>query len=218
MDLFIFVLNIIGTIAFAASGAILAIEKRMDVFGVIVLGIVTAVGGGYIRDITLGHFPPEMFKTPIFTIIAISVAIILFIPGIRKIFLKNQTVYDAVIFIMDSIGLGAFTVLGVTYSMRAGFDGLFLNLFVGTITGVGGGVLRDIFACEMPCIFRKHIYACASTAGALITYLLYYVAHAWWVAVAGVISIFIIRCFSAYFRWNLPLASDKNEPITKKGD
>lgn len=206
MDEFIFALNIIGTIAFAASGAILATEKRMDIFGVIVLGIITSVGGGFIRDITLGSFPPETFKNPVFALVATIVSTIIFIPYIREKLTKNKKVYDVVIFIMDSIGLGVFTALSVTYCMRAGHGGMFLNLFVGVITGVGGGVIRDLLACEMPCIFKKHIYACASAAGALVTYFLYNISGVWIATLAGILCVFIIRCFSAYFRWNLPLA------------
>lgn len=206
METFIFVLNVIGAIAFASSGAIVAIEKKMDIFGVTVLGITTAVGGGFIRDITLGNVPPETFKNPIFALIAISMSIILFIPKIRKLIIKSRKIYDLVMFIMDSVGLGVFTTLGVTYCLESGFDGFFLNLFVGVVTGVGGGVIRDVFAGDTPYIFKKHIYACASAVGAIVTYCLYnsygYVAA----IISGFTAIILIRCFSAYFKWNLPTA------------
>ncbi len=211
MDLFIFILNIIGTIAFAASGAILAIDKKMDIFGVAALGTITAVGGGFIRDVTLGNVPPETFKTPVYALVAVGVSIIMFIPGVRKAMMKNRSFYDLMMFGMDSVGLGVFTVVGITYCMNLGFDGFFLNLFVGIITGVGGGVFRDILACDMPFIFRKHIYACASAAGAIITFLLYNVTEQWIATTTGVLSIIIIRCFSAYFRWNLPSPKAKSE-------
>ena len=163
METFILILNIIGTIAFASSGAILAMEKKMDIFGVIVLGITTSVGGGFIRDITLGNVPPETFKNPVFALIATSISIVLFIPRIRKLLTKSRKIYDHIMFIMDSIGLGAFTTIGVTYCLESGFDGFFLSLFVGVVTGVGGGVVRDII-----CMFLGSKTTCSTCPSLLL--------------------------------------------------
>lgn len=206
MDIFVFALNTIGTIAFAASGALLAIEKKMDLLGVVILGLTTAVGGGFIRDITLGHLPPQMFLSPIWASIAIIVSVIIFLPHVRALINKSEKKYNFFMFIMDSIGLAAFTATGVTTSMQHGHTGISLILFVGVITGCGGGVLRDIFAGETPYIFKKHIYACASAVGALVTYMLYNICGDALAGISGFCIIIIVRCLSARYKWNLPTA------------
>ena len=98
--------EIIGTLAFAVSGAIAALKKGMDIFGVATLGLITAVGGGVIRDIILGNTPPAVFKDPMYALLAVFTSVIIFLPAVRKIFSKSQKAYDIVMLIMDSVGLG----------------------------------------------------------------------------------------------------------------
>lgn len=198
MELF-FIFEIIGTIAFAISGALMAIRKKMDIFGVAILGMTTAVAGGIIRDLVLGITPPAAFVHPIYALVAIGVSVIMFIPAIRKALSKLETV----LLIMDSIGLAIFTVIGVRAGME--FHNLFLTVFVGTVTGVGGGVLRDLFAGNRPYIFVKHFYACASIIGSLICALLWEQSELI-AMIAGMGSIFILRILAAVFKWSLPKA------------
>ena len=109
----IFILEIIGTIAFAWSGAIVGIKKEMDIFGVVILGMVTAVGGGIIRDVVLGKTPPNTFMNPVYALVAMGVAILAFIPHVRRQFLKHLKRNDISMMVLDSLGLGIFTAVGI---------------------------------------------------------------------------------------------------------
>ena len=168
------IFEIIGTISFAVSGAITAINKKMDIFGVIILGIVTAVGGGAIRDLVLGINPPVTFTSPVYAVVAAVTAIIVFIPAVLKFLHKKKAIYDYALLVMDSLGLAVFTVIGIetAVSNTSEFNS-FLLLFVGVITGIGGGVLRDIMAGNIPYIFVKHFYASASLIGAAVCIILW---------------------------------------------
>ena len=207
MEIFIFTLEIIGTVAFAVSGAMTAMKKNMDIFGVIILAETTAVGGGIIRDLMLGIHPPGTFRHPVYGIVAMFTAIILFFPFMRRLLTKNRRVYELVMLIMDSLGLGIFTVVGIqtAYNTSTKYN-IFLLIFVGVITGVGGGVLRDIMAGDTPYIFVKHIYACASIAGAICCALVWK-----WNSTAAILSgsvlTILIRFLAAKFRWSLPKAN-----------
>ncbi len=204
-----FVLEIIGTIAFAVSGALLAVSKKMDIFGIITLGVVTAVGGGVIRDLVLGHTPPVTFRNPVYALVAIAVSVIVFIPGVRRLIHKKPHTYDLVMLIMDGVGLGTFTVVGIQNAYVTDEErNYFLLIFVGMITGIGGGVIRDILAGDTPYIFVKHFYASASLIGAVVCILLWeFIGE--YVALAGGTSVIIIlRFLAARYHWSLPKATD----------
>ena len=165
MDIFILVLELIGAAAFAVSGAMTGIRKNMDIFGAFVLALTVAVGGGIIRDIILGAFPPAMFQNPIYALTAFLTCLIVFIPQVRDLLERSSRV----MLLADSIGLGIFTVSGAMRAFEVSENPtVFLAVFVGVITGVGGGLLRDVMAGDMPYIFVRHIYATASIAGALL--------------------------------------------------
>ena len=136
-----FILEMIGTIAFAASGALVGSEQKMDIFGVSVLGVITAVGGGMIRDVTLGIIPPGVFQKPVYAAVAVLTSVLVFfLLYFKREMLKGNVTYDKVMLVMDSVGLGIFTVVGVNTGIRQGFaDNTFLLVFVGTITGDGRG-------------------------------------------------------------------------------
>jgi len=199
VDILFFIFDMIGTVAFAISGALTAIRKKMDIFGVAILGMTTAVAGGIIRDLILGITPPAAFVQPVYALTAIAVSLIMFIPAIRKAISH----LESVLLVMDSIGLAIFTVTGVNAGMA--HHNLFLTVFVGTVTGVGGGVLRDLFAGNRPYIFVKHFYACASIIGSLISALLWNFNEVLAV-IAGMAAIFILRILAAIFKWSLPKA------------
>ena len=205
----LFILEIIGTIAFAISGAIVGIQKKMDIFGVSILGLTTAVGGGILRDLILNVTPPAAFQNPAFAATAIVVSILVFIPAVRNVFEHGKKFYEAVILLMDSIGLGLFTVVGVQVATAAMPEmNLFLITFVGVLTGVGGGILRDIFAGNTPYIFIKHFYACAAILGALVCLLLRPVLGERNAVFLCCASVLILRILAAHFRWSLPKAND----------
>ena len=207
MDLFVLVLELIGTVAFAASGAIIAVRKKMDIFGVCVLALTTAVGGGIIRDLLLGVTPPATFRNPVYALTAAAVSVIVFIRPIRYYLTGNHTVYRRTMLVMDALGLGIFSVVGVSMAFAAQPEaGIFLTVFVGVLTGVGGGIMRDVMAGDMPFIFVKHVYACASLAGALACALLWERLGHEYAMLAGASAVVLIRILSATFKWNLPRA------------
>lgn len=197
--MFLIIIELIGTIAFAASGAMVAINKKMDVFGVAMLGLFTSVGGGIIRDVLIGVVPPSTFQHPEYGILGICVSIITFLPPVRR---RVNLDHPAWVLI-DSIGLGVFVVIGVQTAMR--FDNFLFEICLGTITGVGGGVLRDICAREMPMIFVRHFYACACIIGAAICALIYPYSDLA-AMIIGAVSIIILRLFAAKYKWHLPKA------------
>ena len=207
MDQLILILELVGTLAFAASGAMTALKKGMDLFGVCILGLTTAVGGGVIRDVILGATPPATFQSPIYAVVALITSAVLFWPRLRQLFMWDPALYDLAMLVMDSAGLGIFTVMGIRIAYaQVDRPGWFLLVFVGVVTGVGGGVLRDVLAGDTPYIFVKHIYACASLAGALVCTALWHSAGELPAMLAGAGTVLAIRFLSAHFHWNLPHA------------
>lgn len=203
----LFIFELIGTIAFAASGAMVGLSKKMDIFGVAVLGLVTAVGGGVIRDIVLGLTPPATFQNPVYALVAIFVSLILFVPAVRRFLFKNQGIYEKTMLFMDSVGLGIFTAVGIEVALLARYESIFLLVFVGMITGIGGGILRDVLAGDTPYIFVKHFYASASLMGALFFILLWKITDQGTAFLGCAILVTILRLLAAKFRWSLPKAS-----------
>lgn len=195
-SLIVFCMEVAGTIAFAASGAMVGIHRGMDIFGICVLGVVTSVGGGMTRDIILGNVPGALID-PVYVVVALFTTLMVF-----SVFYFKRTLprgrlgifYERAMLVMDSIGLGIFTVVGVTTGIRYGYlDNTFLLTFLGTLTGVGGGLLRDMMAGVPPYIFVKHIYACASVAGA-------------------------ISCIYIYRELGIRSTMTSKKPVYKKGD
>lgn len=205
MNLFILVLEIIGTVAFAISGAMTGLKKQMDIFGVSILGLTAAVGGGVIRDIILGVTPPVTFQDPLYAFIAIGTAIIVFIPVVHRWMMRNTRIYEKVLILMDALGLGIFTAVGIRVAYQVSEDfNKFLLIFVGVVTGVGGGIMRDILAGNTPFIFVRHVYAVASLLGAVVCVILWTVAGSLYAMLAGMTIIVVIRLLSFRFKWNLP--------------
>lgn len=200
--------EIMGTLAFAVSGALDAIRHRMDLFGVGMMGIITATGGGMLRDLVIGQTPPKVFRNPRWAIMAFAAALFTFF--ILKLYHKKAApkiarLMEKLFLLSDTLGLAAFTVLGI---QAAGGGSGTLLLFVGVITGVGGGVMRDVFSGSVPSIFRRHIYALASAAGAVADILLMRMLPEEVAMVAGFMIVVVIRLLAAHFRWNLPKIED----------
>ena len=193
-------LEIIGTIAFAISGAIVAFEEKMDIFGVAVLGMTTAVGGGIIRDLLLGIIPPTAFVKPIYAFVALATSLICFVNPIRKR-LKNN---NKILLFTDSIGLSIFTVVGFSIAIGRHPSNLFLAIFISVLTATGGGVLRDIFANKTPSIFVTHFYATASLIGAIMCAILWGFLGESLTMIVGAIVVQVLRILAAKYHWNLP--------------
>ncbi len=207
-ELIIFIIELMGTVAFSVSGAIVGTKQGMDIFGVSVLGVVTAVGGGMIRDIILGITPPSVFMDPVYALVAVITAVLVFAVmyfNRRSLRPQERAIYDSIILMMDSFGLGVFTAIGVLTGIRQGYgDRAFLLVFVGTVTGIGGGMLRDMMA-EVPLyVFNKHIYACASIVGAILCVHVYRRLGSLWATALTVFVVVLIRFLAAHYRWNLP--------------
>ena len=201
---FITLVDYIGTFVFAISGIRLAAAKQFDWFGAFVIGLVTAVGGGTIRDVLLNNTPFWMLEFN-YMMITASALIIVIIFG-KKLIHFYETIY-----IFDAIGLGLFTVVGIEKSIQAGFP-MWVSIFMGTITGAAGGVLRDILINEEPLIFRKDIYAIACIIGGFVFFGCEYFnsPHELTIALTS-LSIIAIRVVAVKYHINLPTLKGWND-------
>lgn len=212
-EIIFFAAELIGTAAFSIAGTLVAIRHELDIFGAVVVGTVTAVGGGCIRDILLGQFPPMMFKTPIYAALAAVLAIIVFILeyiiAARKI-LESKT-YETIVNVFDAVGLAVFVVVGINTASTSGYgDNAFLSVCVGVLTGIGGGIIRDLFVGTIPMILRKQVYALPAIIGGIIYYYMIYFGVAEYISVIVTVAfIMTIRILAARFRWDLPKIKQK---------
>lgn len=203
-----FIFEMVGTVSFAVAGAMVAIKKKVDVFGVLVLSAVTALGGGIVRDILIGYLPPRMFSDYRYVLAAVVSALIVFIVAyvFRNQFARSYNVVDGVNNIFDAIGLGIFTVTGARVAIDSGFtrNGI-LVVCLAVITGVGGGIIRDVMLKEIPFVLTKRIYAIASICGGTAYHLL--VVNSVDKKLAAVISVaivFVIRVLATVLKLDLP--------------
>ena len=200
----------IGTAAFAVSGAMIAVDTGTDIFGVMVLAVVTALGGGTLRDVFIGHFPPRMFSSSNYVALACACALTVFVLAriYKERYLAREKLVEQINNVFDAIGLGVFAVSGARIGVEAGFVGnTFLVTFLGMITAVGGGMLRDVLIKEIPFVLKKRIYAVAAIAGALCYALM--VEHGIstvWAYGAGWSVTTALRLLATVFRWDLPRA------------
>lgn len=158
---FFTVLDILGTVAFAISGALAAMNRKLDLFGIFIIAFVTSIGGGTLRDALIGNTPVMWMENPIYIYFIGVVTIIAIIIRNKIYYLKTS------LFLFDTIGLGVFTITGVETGLQNNLDPI-ICIALGAMTGTFGGVIRDILCNEIPVIFRKEIYATASITGALV--------------------------------------------------
>jgi uncharacterized membrane protein YeiH len=194
----IYILDLIGTAAFAASGAWVGVRKQMDLFGVLVLGTVTAVGGGTLRDLLLGDIPPFSLKDEAYIYIAIVVSVVVFANRKRFEFFEKPLLY------FDAIGLGTFVVIGTTKAIDFQLGALGAAL-MGVMTGTAGGVMRDLLANQVPLILRREIYASACVAGGALLVILGEngVAPAT-AAMLSAATVILVRLLAIHYDWSLP--------------
>ena len=206
-DMVITVMEIIGTVAFALSGSIIAARYSLDLFGVILVGCVTAVCGGMLRDIILGELPPAVFSNKALLTVAAATSSLVFIVFYfnSKRFEKLERRIESVNILFDAIGLAAFSITGmeVAFGTKSGENAL-LVISMGVITGIGGGIIRDILVDKIPYVLKKHIYALASIIGCIV----YYIIRQNGNKVAGMFIaipiMIIIRLLAAIYHWKLP--------------
>lgn len=202
------ILEIIGTVAFALSGSIVAVHASLDIFGVVFIGAVTAIGGGILRDILMGKFPPAIFLRINVFLIAVLTSVVFFIFTYikRKKYLALEERIEKVNNVFDAIGLAAFSVIGTEAAVSGGFEShMFFCVALGMITGIGGGIFRDILTSKTPFIFKKHVYAVVSILGCIIYYILrIYSGMLIGASAVSMLLIVTLRMLATKYRWSLP--------------
>ena len=193
-------LDLFGTMAFAATGAIKAVEHKLDIFGVIFLAAITGLAGGIIRDVVLGKIPPSGISEISYASIAIVTAIAVF-------FLYHRIKSQMGLFLtFDAVGLGVFTIIGATIALNIYGFNVLLMVFAGMITAIGGGIIRDALVNETPLVFRKELYASISFVGVLLyIFLLYEGINLEIASIVCIIFITVFRIMAIHYGWNLPV-------------
>ena len=199
IDFFIYVLDLFGTMAFAVTGAFKAIEHKADIVGIIILATITGLAGGTIRDIVFGKTLPNSLIDPAYVIITVISAIVLFLlySKMKKhwnLFLK-----------FDAVGLGVFTVIGATFAYNLFGMNFLIIVLSGMLTGIGGGILRDMFVNQTPLVFVKELYASASFIGAIVFYFTLLITNEVYAAtILGIVLTTGLRLVAMKYNWNLP--------------
>jgi len=198
IDGFISILDYLGTIAFAVTGASKAITHKADIFGIIVLATVVGVGGGVTRDVIFGRFPAA-FSDPIYVTITVVVGIAMFFLFSRL--KKKMNIW----LVFDAVGLGVFSILGASIAYHIVGLNFLPMLFAGMITAIGGGILRDVFVREIPIVFVKEVYAVASIIGIVVFYaVLSSGVDVNAASIIGIVAATGIRLLAMRYNWNLP--------------
>ena len=197
-EVFIYVLDLFGTMAFAVTGAFKAIEHKSDFVGIILLATITGVAGGTIRDVVMGKFPNSI-SDPTYVIITVASGVCIFFlySSLKKhwnLFLK-----------FDAFGLGIFTIIGGTFAYNLFGLNFLAIIFAGILTAVGGGILRDIFVNQVPIVFVKELYVTASFIGIFVFYFILYFGGELYIAtIIGITIATGVRLTAMKFNWNLP--------------
>ena len=229
MEIVLLIINIMGIISFAAAGAMVAIDKETDLFGVISLSLITCVCGGIIRDMiagaSIGRELPLVFtdmEMEIIICILTALAVFFIAMIMKEKYVKEESKVEWINNFLDALGIGVFTAAGTGAYIELGF---FVSMFLGLLSAVGGSITRDVILNTIPTVLRKRIYAIACMAGSAV----YYVISTYFMAqspsrdlistLACVGVIFVIRMCATFFRWNMPVAirfSENKEKETTK--
>ena len=205
MDIIWYIFDMIGTIAFAISGALVGVARRMDIFGMAVLALATAIGGGIVRDVLLGYFPPNSLRNIVYVTVVISVTIIVFIiynSRYRKHAMGPRS--RASYLLADAVGLASFTVTGASAGFKLYPELPIFIVLLGTITAVGGGIIRDMLAQRIPSVLKEDVYALPSVIGGIVYYLM---VISNWVGEAvydAFTVVLVIRLLAIKYNWSLP--------------
>jgi len=212
VELVFTVMEYIGIVAFTVSGAMVSIHKEADLFGVVLLSVMTAFGGGIIRDICLGITPPSFFSlatlpkvgVSIFTALAVFFIAMIF----KRSYVKSEAKIDAINNVFDALGLGIFAVHGTEIAIVSGNSAPLVAILMGLLTGIGGGMFRDLSLSTVPFIIRKRVYAVATITGASVYYVLIEVLKlgSFPSMLLGILTTFILRICATVFKWNMPKA------------
>jgi uncharacterized membrane protein YeiH len=195
-------LDLMGTALFAAEGASAAVQARLDVLGMMVLGFVTALGGGIVRDLLIGDVPPSSIRNWIYPATALAAAGAVFF-----LHVYTSAINPWVVTTLDAAGLSLFAVSGATKAIEFRLHPL-LATMMGAITGVGGGTIRDMLLGQVPKVLRSDVYAAAALLGAAITIVcLTLKLRPVLASSLGLAACFLLRMMAVYYHWNLPRAT-----------
>lgn len=199
-QVFIYVLDLFGTMAFAVTGAFKAIEHKSDIVGILLLATITGVAGGTIRDVIMGQFPNSL-SDPVYVIITV-------LSGVSIFFLYSHLKKHWNLFLkFDAIGLGVFAIIGATFAYTLVGLNFLAIMLAGMLTAVGGGILRDVFVTQIPIVFVKEFYVSASFIGITVFYFtLYFGGELYSATILGIILTTTLRLIAMKFNWNLPRA------------
>ena len=223
MDLFYTIIESIGVVAFSISGAMVAIRRKTDLFGVILLAIITTLGGGLTRDVIFSFTPPAFFNSKEYLLLSTIVSVIVFlfarkfskscfIRGFMKkvsnTYLQNEIKIEHINDIFDALGLGIFAVMGVKVAFEQGYEtDALISITCGAVTCICGGMLRDVLTNSTPFVLVKRIYALAAIAGASVYYVMYVNdINDSLSIIVGLTVTFILRVLAMAFKWNMPKA------------
>ena len=215
MDIIWYIFDMIGTIAFAVSGALVGVSRKMDIFGMTVLALATAIGGGIVRDVLLGYFPPNSLRNVVYVTVVLVVTVIVFLiynSRYRKHAMGPRS--RASYLLADALGLASFTVTGASAGFKLYPELPIFIVLLGTITAVGGGIIRDMLAQRIPSVLKEDVYALPSIIGGIVYYLM--VASSWdGMAVYGAFTVvLVIRLLAIKYNWSLPKVG-KTKPVAK---
>ena len=195
----IYILDIIGVLAFAISGVLTALDNKFDLVGAAVVGFVTALGGGTLRDVMIGKTPVAWMNDTNYLWVILVALILSYLFG-KKIVRQRRSM-----FFFDTIGIGIFTIMGLQRTLDIGLTPV-IALIMGVTTAVFGGILRDVLTNEVPLIFRKEIYAAACVAGGVVYLILIKLGIKMELATGvSMFTVFVIRYLSIRYNWSLKI-------------
>lgn len=217
VDTILNIVEYIGVISFAISATVIAINKKTDAVGALFFALLTCFGGGMIRDIALGEVPQVLSVTHNYYLALTCIIVsgicfaLAFIPKTANFITKHS--HDFAVEFTDAIGLSVFCIFGIDVAIDMGHTNPILLIFCGCITGVGGGILRDICSAEIPFIFRKHIYLIPTLCGSIFYTLTYKHIHHLASLLIAIGIIVTFRVLAIIFKWNLPVPQGEGESI-----
>ena len=210
MEIFIYIIEILGVISFSASGAMIAIDEETDMLGVLILSIVTCFGGGLTRDVILSDSLPVLFSMKLELMVCIATSFIIFLSAaiFKREYVVREDTVNRINNVLDALGIGIFAAAGTELFIS---QGALIAIFAGTVTAVGGGLLRDVMLRTVPFILRKKVYCVAVIIGASVYYVLetYVLTGTEGTVISTLICVsivFIIRMCATRFNWNIPKA------------
>ena len=207
MDLLWFSFDMIGTIAFAISGALIGVVKNLDIFGMMILAMATAIGGGIVRDLLVGRLPPYSLQYPEYIVIIIVVSLLIFALYRTHSHRHVMGRWSRRSYIFaDTLGLASFTVTGASVGYIYAPNLPIFVVLLGMITAIGGGIIRDILAQRLPSVLKEEVYALPSIIGGALYYILIQQTTPILSTYAAFLVVLTIRLLAVYHNWNLPKA------------